>query len=218
MDQSPPPVPQNQQTSSVLGENARTSQCAIWSLVLGLLSFGIWLLGSIPAIILGIVAIRNVNEAPANLKGKGLAVTGIVLGSVGIIVGFIVFLAAMSFPAYQGIHQRARETMDINQIRQVSIACRFYASDNDGNYPDALEDLLPDYIEDLTILSIAQSVDGLPQPYSYRSGLKDSSDSNEPHIISPFTYSRGSTPVGFADGQVKSVRGTELEEIRAKFK
>lgn len=61
---------------------------AIWSLTLGILSNTcLWILGSIPAILLGIVAIRKIDASAGAQKGRGLAIAGIVTGGVGFIGG-----------------------------------------------------------------------------------------------------------------------------------
>lgn len=64
----------------------QTNGLAIASLVLGILWMG-WL-GSILAIILGYVALRQIDER--NESGQGIAVAGVVLGLVGLAVGVIV--------------------------------------------------------------------------------------------------------------------------------
>ena len=59
---------------------------------------GWWLvgLGSLAGIVLGIVSLRQINEANGWLKGRGLAIAGIVLGagfvslfSLGLIVSYL---------------------------------------------------------------------------------------------------------------------------------
>ncbi len=60
---------------------AHTSGLAIASMVLGIL--WIYWLGSILAIIFGHIAISQAGKDP-NLRGKGMAIAGVVLGYVGI--------------------------------------------------------------------------------------------------------------------------------------
>ena len=56
---------------------AKTSSLALWSLVLGILSITcLWLLGSIPAIILGILAIKKIDGSGGTLKGRGMGIAG----------------------------------------------------------------------------------------------------------------------------------------------
>jgi hypothetical protein len=60
----------------------RTSGLAIGSLVCGI--FG-WGPGSIAAVILGHVALRQIRRDPLRIKGKRMATAGIVLGWLGIV-------------------------------------------------------------------------------------------------------------------------------------
>ena len=66
----------------------RTSGQAVASLVLGCASLlGLFVTG-IPAVLLGVVALRNIRKQPDALKGTGLAIGGIAAGSVfGLVCG-----------------------------------------------------------------------------------------------------------------------------------
>ena len=80
---------------------APTSNEAIWSLVLGILSITcLGLLAGIPAVILGTIAKRKIGESGGTIRGQGLATAGLVLGwvSIGISVAFflLLILAAVS--------------------------------------------------------------------------------------------------------------------------
>jgi len=65
---------------------SRTNGLAIASLVLGIVWF--WWLGSILAVVLGYVALGQIERR--NEGGRGLAIAGIVLGFVGIATGILV--------------------------------------------------------------------------------------------------------------------------------
>ena len=71
-------------------ERVATSGKAVASLVLGILSLFLSLFASIPAIVLGILALRGIRRSSGRLCGNGLAVGGIALGSVALLlaVGF----------------------------------------------------------------------------------------------------------------------------------
>lgn len=70
--------------------SSATNGMAIAALVLSI----VWLggLGSLAAVVLGIVAIRQINASNGAQGGKGLAITGTVIGGIGI-VGSILFWA-----------------------------------------------------------------------------------------------------------------------------
>jgi branched-subunit amino acid permease len=66
---------------------------AVTSLVLGILWIGG--LGSLLALIFGIIGLRSIDQSEGAETGRGLAIAGIVLGAVG--VGFIVLIVAVAF-------------------------------------------------------------------------------------------------------------------------
>lgn len=47
----------------------------------------------IVALVLGILGVKEVNRDPARIKGKGMAVTGIVLGAIMVVAGTLLILA-----------------------------------------------------------------------------------------------------------------------------
>lgn len=66
-----------------------TSQRAVAALILGILSATLccWCPFFHPiAITLGGVAISDINQSPEELKGKGIAITGVVLGILGLVI------------------------------------------------------------------------------------------------------------------------------------
>jgi len=63
---------------------AKTSGKAIFCLILGLMSFGCNLLTAVPAVILGLLSLRDVGAGKGRITGKGLAITGMVMGLVGL--------------------------------------------------------------------------------------------------------------------------------------
>jgi uncharacterized membrane protein YhaH (DUF805 family) len=60
----------------------RTSRLAAYSLVLGIASLVTLCLTAVPGLILGIVALDKIKKNPEALKGRGLAIAGIVVSSV----------------------------------------------------------------------------------------------------------------------------------------
>lgn len=83
-------------------DRPRTSEFAIASLTLGIGTF-INLLGmerAIPAIVFGLLGLRRV-KADDRLKGKGMAVAGVVLGVIGVIV--LPVLGLMFLPEFYSL-------------------------------------------------------------------------------------------------------------------
>ncbi len=88
-----PPAPPGYQQPPVYYQVAasRTSGLAIASMVLGIL--WIWWIGSILAVIFGHVAISQTHRDPT-LRGKGMAIAGLVLGYIGVGTFLLVVIAA----------------------------------------------------------------------------------------------------------------------------
>ena len=127
------------------GQKKQTLGVAIASLVCGCLVL-IPLLGilfSLAAIICGIVALVTLSKKNETHKGKGLAISGIVLGGIGILIlPIVVLLAAIAIPNFLRARHNANEFGAIAAARTLSSACASYkAADKASCYPDSLDDL-----------------------------------------------------------------------------
>src|SRR5262245_16653941 len=60
-----------------LGEIPKTSGKAIASLVLGICSYFVCCLTSVPGLILGMMGLKEVNQSDGRVQGKGVAIAGI---------------------------------------------------------------------------------------------------------------------------------------------
>ncbi|MBC7644613.1 MAG: DUF4190 domain-containing protein [Thermoleophilia bacterium] len=89
-----------------------TSTKAIVSLVLSLVGF------SLPAFIVGILALRDIKQNPGR-GGRGLAIAGIVLGSL-VMVFQLLIIMAVAIPVFLGQKTVAQTTMTKTNIKAVS--------------------------------------------------------------------------------------------------
>ena len=55
-----------------------------------------------------------------------------------LVIAVIVVLAAIAYPTFIGILERAKATKDMNNLRQIGIATQLYMNDNDGALPGSL--------------------------------------------------------------------------------
>jgi type IV pilus assembly protein PilA len=126
---------------------------AVWSLVLGILSLltgGCLGIGAIVAIVLGIVALSKAGKLPAEYGGKGMAIGGIVTGSVSLVLLPFVIIAAIAIPSLLRARLSANESAAIGDIRVLISGQGSYSGSN-GGYYDTLECLasantcIPDY-------------------------------------------------------------------------
>ncbi len=93
---------------------------ALASLILGLLTILLPVLLAIPAIILGILAIRDINRSGGRLTGKGLAITGLIAGSVGN-VSLVLFILG-----YMGVRNEQARQETNNNLKQLVLAMHNY--------------------------------------------------------------------------------------------
>jgi hypothetical protein len=99
-------------------EATKMSGAAIASLILGLLSFCLAIFASIPALILGIVALLRISRSDGRLRGTRLAVTGIVCSQIGPIVLGVV----LALPAVMAAREAARRSQSMANMHQIGSA------------------------------------------------------------------------------------------------
>jgi hypothetical protein len=116
---------------------AVTSGKATVSLVLGVLSFCALLLAGIPAVLFGFLALNDVKKGRGRVKGKGLAITGLVLGLVNTLATCAcVPLGFLLWPAVQSVTEASARAQSQNNLKQISLAMLNY-HDVNNRFPPA---------------------------------------------------------------------------------
>jgi hypothetical protein len=80
-----------------------TSGYATASLICAVVGIIVPIVASALAIIFGIVALNQISSSYGRLEGRGLAIAGIVVGAVGIVIGFCVvgaIIIAITDPSF----------------------------------------------------------------------------------------------------------------------
>jgi hypothetical protein len=96
---------------------------AVASLICALLGLVTCGLTGIPALLLGIWALVEINRSGGRLKGEGLALAGtIVSGLEVLLLPIAVISAALVLPAVQSAREAGRRTADRNHLVEIGIA------------------------------------------------------------------------------------------------
>jgi type IV pilus assembly protein PilA len=139
----PPPAASTPPTSPLPpGVEPPTSGKAIGSLIAGI--FFLFLPASIVAVILGHLSISEINKSAARIKGKGLAVAGLVLGYMGIaFIPFVLIIAAIAIPNFLRARTAANEASAVGSMRTFNTALASYALQCPQGFPASTEQLGP---------------------------------------------------------------------------
>ena len=188
MDNTPPPMPGQPYAALT---PPQTSGTAIASLVLGCLVFLTCGLTGIPAVICGHIAQGKIGRSAGRLTGGGMAIAGLVTGYLGLVMLLLSpLLAGIALPVFGEVKERGMQTKALSEAKQVGTACKIYATDHDGKFPAKLEDLVPDYLPDATLLGCKYPDPKNPVPWEYSGG----SEKDEPTkvlLASPAVEKKG---------------------------
>jgi Domain of unknown function (DUF4190) len=198
MDNTPPPM-HGQPYAGLTPP--QTAGLAIASLVLGCLGFLTCGLTAIPAVICGHLALSRIGKSAGHLTGSGLAIGGLVTGyltALLLVVSTIAFLAGMALPVFSEVKERGNLTKALSNAKQIGIACKIYAVDNDGKFPAKLEELIPDYLPDASILACQYPDPAKPVAYDYFGGT-EKDDPKKILLASPAVEGKGRVIV-YVDG------------------
>jgi prepilin-type N-terminal cleavage/methylation domain-containing protein len=53
-----------------------------------------------------------------------------------VVISIIAVLAGIALPVYSTVQERGAQTKDLSNGKQIALACKLYAADNDGKFPD----------------------------------------------------------------------------------
>jgi prepilin-type processing-associated H-X9-DG protein len=110
----------------------RLSKAALVAFVLGLSSLSpLSILTALPALYVGIQALRALNRSEGQLRGHRLALAGLILGAVVTLVG-VISVPAMVLLLVQ---EKSQEAGCKNNLRQIGESIQRYYDHNDKTFP-----------------------------------------------------------------------------------
>jgi prepilin-type processing-associated H-X9-DG protein len=132
-DLPPQPQPYIQPDQTDTDSVQKTNGIAIASLVVSIVGFLIGL--GIVAIILGIIGQNQIKASMGRQKGAGLAIAGIVVGCIGTVAFIPIILSAILFPVFNNARMKARDSICVQNLKELSIAVSTYSQDYDEKLP-----------------------------------------------------------------------------------
>ena len=211
--------------------SVKTSGLAITALVLAILSPFTCFLSAIPAIILGIVSLVKISQSKGQLKGVGMAITGIALPVV--LVPFVAIL--ILFPALAHTRQLALRVHCAANMSSLGTAMLIYANDYDDKFPISSKwcDLLIEHAEVIPATFRCKGAFEGPCNYAMNKNLQNFDKANAPpDMVALFETKPGWNQVGgpellttdnhqgdgcnilFMDNHVEFVKTRDLDKLK----
>ena len=118
----------------------KTSGKAIGSLICGIFVF--FFPASVAAVILGHLSLSEIRKSAGRIGGQGIAITGLVLGYLGIVmIPMILIIAAIAIPNLLRARMAANEASAVGSLRVIDTGAITYASEFENGFPSSLEAL-----------------------------------------------------------------------------
>jgi hypothetical protein len=184
-----------------------TAGLSIAALVLGILALltcGLFGLTAIPAIVCGHLALSNIGKSGGTLGGRGMAVTGLVMGYTSVLLVGVAILSSLSMGAIAKMGEKGQVIQGISTARQTVLGVKVYAADKQGKYPATLEELVTGGNLEQQVLDKLQSFKPTgwqgESGFEYRgAAMTDSSEANTVLLISRCQDARGKRVVATND-------------------
>jgi len=194
---------------------SKTCSFAVISLVAGIGSFCVPILGSVLAIVFGAIALDRIKSSMGALTGHGMAMAGLIMGAVSMVfIPVAAILAGMLLPAFAKARAEARQLKCTSNVHILLAACQSYAADHEDALPANLDDLQP-YLGSSKPFTCPEADDQTEVSYelvlsegrAVGQTLKLSELPPETIIIREKQQNHyGGRTVGCADGSVKLIR------------
>jgi type IV pilus assembly protein PilA len=133
-----PPSAYSNEPPPAFAKPPETSRKAIGSFICG---FFFWIFpAAVAGIILGHLSLSEIQKAGGRLKGRGMAVGGLVMGYGGVVaIPLILILAAIAIPNLLRSRMAANEASAVGSLRTMEVAAVSYASTYSNGFPPTLD-------------------------------------------------------------------------------
>lgn len=111
--------------------STRLSKAALAAFILGASSLVLLLATALPSLFLGVQAIRSINRSDGRLRGRGLAVAGLVLSAF---VTLVTLLGSIALVLLY-VQERSYALGCANNLRQIGQAVHAYSKQNEDYFP-----------------------------------------------------------------------------------
>jgi len=212
----------------------QSSGYAIGSVVCGALGFLTCLTAPV-GLVLGLMAKSRIRQSQGALTGSSMATTGIVLSAVAMVLTLLLIIpVALLLPALSKAKERAQSISCVNNVKQLGLAVKIYAVDNEARFPSATNwcDAIQNGVGSPRAFQCAsdsnlrcafaynQKLDGLkedeinPQTVLFFESSAGWNAAGGPELFNAHKHSRTRIVVGFADGSVRQLPRAELDTLR----
>ncbi|QIF00577.1 DUF4190 domain-containing protein [Roseimicrobium sp. ORNL1] len=193
------------------------SGLATTSLVFGIVSLvtcSLAGIGALVAIITGHMALGRIDRSRGAIGGRGKAKAGLIMGYISLLLVGIAIVASLAVPVFARIQEKGIVKKQMNDARQVHVACLIYAAENSGKYPATLEELVEKKMLDAALLDGLDDVKPTgwegEKGFDYLgAGKNDTALGETPILVSRSEGKKGQRIVVHHDG---SVAEEKLEE------
>lgn len=132
---APAPAPPPQPVVAPVPVVAETSRRAVASLILG---FFAWIFpAAIVAVILGHISRGEIHRSGGKLKGRGMALAGLIMGYAGVALLPLLIIAAIAIPNVLRSRQAANQASALASLRTINTAAVMYGATY-NHYPPSL--------------------------------------------------------------------------------
>lgn len=133
-----------------------------------------------------------------------------------VVITIIAILASVALPVFNAVTERANQTKDLSNAKQIGLGLKLYATDNDGKFPvagananTAFAQLVPQYVSTEKVFYLAKSAWTPNPPDEVSSSAAETLKSGENHFAYVNNLSDTSNPNYplLADGFVTGTPG-----------